>query len=1042
MVRVISRALFLLVVGLSFLAIIRFSLIYRIRAAENILPNHQVSVAPTNIQPKPLASFGKLPLSFETNQGQTDARVRFLARGRGYTLFLTGDEAVVAMSKDVAQHPLSGAAGLQGHLLASHLNLENGADNDVEGPQDRRAGPALRMRLIGANANAAVTGADELPGKSNYFIGNDPKKWRTNVPNYSKVKYQNVYPGVDLVYYGNQRQLEYDFVVAPGADPSAIVLDVGAVGEPPTVAAVYDRRSAVGTPPLQERAHRDAPLQIAPDGDLVVKVDDGEVRFHQPIVYQPDPPSTASSSGSSLVTRHSSLLDGRFVLTASNQVRFAVAPYDRTKPLVIDPVLSYSTYLGGSNHEGANGIAVDSLGNAYITGLTNSTDFPTVNPPQATNHAYPNSNVFVAKLNSAGSALVYSTYLGGSGLSEDGVNVGDSGYGIAVDSSGNAYVTGTTASVDFPTVNPLQASPHGAFVAKLNATGSALVYSTYLGGSSSADDGYGIAVDSSGNAYVTGATTSRDFPTVNPLQATYGGGAYDAFVVKFNPAGSALIYSTYLGGSGFWGDFGQGIAVDSSGNAYVTGQTCSTDFPTANPIQISAGSECSSARFGGDAFVAKLNAAGSALVYSTYLGGTGDDLGLGIATDSSGNAYVVGSTESTNFPTANALQPNNAGDYQVFVAKLNAAGTALVYSTYLGGNKDDFGYGIAADSSGNAYVTGATSSPNFPTVNPLQATNHTSYPNTNAFIAKLNSAGSALAYSTYLGGSGGERGLGIAVDTSGNAYATGATYSTDFPTMNPLQATNHGNDDVFVAKILPGGAAPLVNLSPLSLTFGAQNVDTASAAQTVTVTNTGTANLTISTVLIGGTNAGDFATSADTCTGATVTPNSDCTVSVTFTPSATGTRSASLIFTDNASNSPQTLGLTGVGGTAPPVAGVSPSSLTFSNQNLGTTSGSQSVTLSNSGNEALTITSIATSANFGQINNCTGSVAGDGSCTIYVTFTPGAIGPLNGTLTITDNSNGVANSTQSVALSGTGQDFTLAVAGGSSTSATGDSTKA
>src|SRR5271157_3530994 len=498
-------------------------------------------------------NYGRLPLRFEANQGQTDSHVKFLSRGRGYSLFLTGDEAVLTLGSAsqnanrksqnpgvkagllpalracpepcersangiVAQHPLFGAAALP-DLLSLSVPKEK-PDNHVEEPRDRKEGPALpssyrladsgdsstvlRMRLVGANASAAVTGADELPGKSNYFIGNDPKKWRTNVANYAKVKYQSVYPGVDLVYYGNQSgQLECDFVVAPGADPDAIrlalsgdlevgsrqtavggtdatrsALDVGAVREPPTVAAVSDRRSAVGTPPLQERAHRDAPLQIAPDGDLVVKTDGGEVRFHKPIVYQPGLPSTAYSVGSSPVIRHSSLVEGHYVLQANHQVGFKVASYDHTRPLVIDPVLSYSTYLGGSGNEIAYAIAVDSSGSAYVTGFTYSSDFPTTAGAFRTSSV--GGGVFVTKLDPTGTTLVYSTYLGGSGQS-------DIGYGIAVDASGNAYVTGLTGSSDFPTLNPVQPTNHGsanAFVAKLSPAGSALIYSTFLGGSS------------------------------------------------------------------------------------------------------------------------------------------------------------------------------------------------------------------------------------------------------------------------------------------------------------------------------------------------------------------------------------------------------------------------------------------------------------------------------------------------------------------------------------------------------------------------------
>ncbi len=460
---------------------------------------------------------------------------------------------------------------------------------------------------------------------------------------------------------------------------------------------------------------------------------------------------------------------------------------------MIDPVLTYSSYLGGSRHESGQSIAVDSAGNAYVTGDTTSADFPTASPLQPSFGAGI-GEVFVTKLNASGSGLVYSTYLGG--------GAGNWGTGIAVDSSGNAYVVGNTTSTDFPTAKPFQAinkaSPnarYSSFVAKLNAEGNRLLYSTYLGGSVE-NWGYGIAVNSSGNAYVTGSTLSADFPTAAPFQAdnkaTPKTETVTAYVAKLNSAGSALVYSTYLGGSD--GDSGQGIAVDSRGNAYVTGYTSSADFPTVKPVQASNRGDF-------DAFVAKLNPDGSALVYSTYLGGGGVDYGYAIAVDSFGNAYVTGRTYSADFPTANPLQASYGGELDAFVAKLNAAGSALVYSTYLGGSRYDEGNSIAVDSSGNAYVTGVTFSINFPTASAFQATCGGCSSYADAFVAKLNAIGSALVYSTYLGGSGVNYGYGIAVDSFGNAYVTGETSSTGFPVAYPLQPSAHGSFDVFVTKI-------------------------------------------------------------------------------------------------------------------------------------------------------------------------------------------------------------------------------------------------
>jgi hypothetical protein len=1001
------------------------------------------------VQPRLAQNYGRLPLSFELNQGQTDARVRFLARGGGYTIFLTDDEAVLTLKRSsVVSGQLSvaptgtrpgtsrwGERGLPGRLdpfgpfaagagrwpsLAQELqslwpslipDLSQMFRDPYAGKDAMAVGPefpppqVMRMRLADGSAHARVVGLDELPGKSNYFIGNDPKKWRTNVPSYAQVKYEGVYPGVDLVYYGNQRQLEYDFVVAPGADPNQIKLSF---------------------------AGADGMRVDAASGDLVLKVGDDELRFHKPAVSQPTVAAMSSSPSKPVAalserrrrseTAATAELDGAFVLASNNQVAFRMAGYDPQRALVIDPVLIYSTYLGGSYYDLGYGIAVDAAGNAYVTGQTDSGDFPTANPLQPNNRAScgaPCSNAFVTKFNPTGSALVYSTYLGGS--------AGDLASGIAVDSSGNAYVTGATSSIDFPTANPFQGTcdvsppPTGtgscedAFVAKLNPAGSELVYSTYLGGSHN-DYGEGIAVDSSGNAYVTGVTSSDDFPTANPFQ---GAPAYFtdwtyAFVTKLNPTGSALVYSTYLGD----GTEGTAIAVDAAGSAYVTGDTGWMYFPTtANSFQPSYGGNQ-------DAFVTKFNPGGSALVYSTYLGGSETEYGQGIAVDSFGNAYVTGYTDSSDFPTANPIQGcakcgASIPPYDAFVTKLDPTGSVLVYSTYLGGSGWDYGEGIAVDAAGNAYVTGNSGSTDFPTANPLQACS-----NNNAFVAQFNPTGSELVYSTCLGGAGGNStwGYGIAADGAGNAYVTGVTNQNNFPVANPFQP-NCDNcwsvaGDAFVAKISTSFTGPWVSLSALSLSFGSQYVCCA-PIQTVTVTNGGTADLTISTVTMAGTNPSDFPKSADTCTGATVTPTNTCTVSATFTPSAPGSLSASLIFTDNASNTPQTVSLTGTG--IVPVASVSPLSLTFGNQNLGTTSGSQPVTLSNTGNEALTIASIATSsANFGQNNNCPSSLAASGSCTINVTFSPTATGPLTGTLTITDNSNGVAGSTQIVALAGTG----------------------
>jgi hypothetical protein len=547
------------------------------------------------------------------------------------------------------------------------------------------------MQLLGANPAPQMVGMEELPGKVHYFRGNDPQKWRTNIPTYAKVHYTAVYPGVDLVYYGHERQLEYDFVVAPGADPTAITLGFAGV----------------------ERVDVDA------QGDLMLTMAGGLLRFQKPVVYQEEDGRRQPVAGG-------------YVRKGPHQIGFQVATYDPARPLVIDPVLSYATYLGGSGNNNGRGIAVDAAGAGYVTGETASPDFPIVHPLQPTLRGFPDT--FVAKLAGDGSALVYATFLGGRNP--------DLGEGIAVDAAGAAYVTGVTQSPDFPTGHPLQPTLRGnadAFVAKLSADGTALVYATFLGGSSSSDEGRGIAVDATGAAYVTGPTGSPDFPTWHPLQPTFGG-LFDAFVAKLTPDGTALVYATYLGGSVM--EVGFGIAVDAAGAAYVTGLTGSPDFPTRNPLQPTYGGHR-------DAFVAKLSPDGSAFIYANYLGGSGDDGGAGIAVDAAGVAYVTGSTDSADFPFVHSLQPTHprAFNSDAFVAKLTPDGIALVYATSPGGSSTDSGHGIAVDAAGAAYVTGSTDSVDFPTVHPLQPMLGGFW---DAFVAKLTSEGELPLVNTFV----------------------------------------------------------------------------------------------------------------------------------------------------------------------------------------------------------------------------------------------------------------------------------------------------
>jgi hypothetical protein len=675
-------------------------------------------------------AYARVPIYFEENQGQVDSQVKFLTRTGGSTIFLTASEAVFAL-------PHSNC-GLPDIDALRDGAIENTARSNCE-PQMS----VLRMQLSGANPSPNVVGLDRLEGIVNYFIGTDPAQWHANIPTFGRVQYNEVYPGVNLIYYGDGRQLEYDFQVQPGADPGRVSLNF------------------VGADDL----HLDA------NGDLVIMTAAGEVRQQKPLVYQDTDEGRQQ-------------IQGNYLLKGNSEVGFSLGAYNLSRPLIIDPVLAYSTLVGGSGSDSGISIAVDAFGNAYVTGETGSTNFPIANAFQP-NPGGGQSDCFVTRFNATGSALVYSTYLGG--------NRQDNVRGIAVDSSGNAYLSGHTTSSNFPTANAFQ--PNSAsnnildvYVTKLNPAGSALVYSTYLGGTGN-ELGGGIAVDSSGNAYVVGETVSTDFPTASALQPNIIGPS-DAFVTKFNAAGSALVYSTYLGGDG--SEQGLGIAVDTAGNAYVTGRTAfSLTFPTANAFQpkiVGGQSDC---------FVTKFNAAGSALVYSTYLGGANEEMGVSIAVDAAGNAYVTGPTNSPNFPTANSFQPQLTSVLvpDGFVTKFSAAGS-LVYSTYLGGNQSDTPTGIAVDSAGSAYVIGLTNSPNFPIVLAFQPNLQGSF---DVFVTKLNVAGSALIYSTYLGGGGTDTGSGIAVDSAGNAYGTGLTTSQDFPVTNFSFAAGIAN--AFVAKI-------------------------------------------------------------------------------------------------------------------------------------------------------------------------------------------------------------------------------------------------
>ena len=826
----------------------------------NNVPAVHVASAPNLRQLR--SAFAQLPLAFEENRGQANPQVKFLARGSGYELFLTGDEAVVSLSR----------------------SLKNMS--------------VLRMRMANAATSPRVGASERLPGTTNYLIGKDPAKWQRGIPQFARVRYSDVYPGIDLVYYGRQGRLEYDFQVAPGADPNGIAVQFS---------------SQTG-------------VRLDSDGNLVLPTESGDVRFERPRVYQ--------NFGEEQRT-----IPGKFVLRADGTVGFAVGQYDRSRTLIIDPVLAYSTYLGGSGDEscttilgtttpGCPAIAVDSAFNIYVAGSTTSTDFPLVSgatPYQGTLKG--GADVFITKLNSTGSAQLFSTYLGGTG--------NDSTAGIALDPGFNVYVAGTTNSADFPTTSnavqsTAQSSGNHAFVSEIKSDGTALNYSTYLSGTG-VDTATGIAVDVQGKIYVAGTTTSPAFPTSGNFPVSTSPAPFQAtpkainqyFFSKLDPAASSgsasLLYSTYLGGStpSSGATLGGGIALDTNRNIYLTGGTDFTDMPALN----AAGSYVG----GKDIWIAKFNAisqtTGSQQAYLTYLGGSGDDIGNGISVDSAGNAYVTGSTNSadvlshtpnpagvvpfqTCLDTPNTTTcPTGLTATDAFVAKIGSAPASgqtmfpLNYFSYLGGTANDSGLAIAVDSNQGARVTGMTASSDFPaTANAPAGLVYGG--GTDAFAARIDTTATTSTatshYATFLGGSGTDIGTGIAVDVSGTSYLTGETDSPtgSFPTASPFQASLNGPSDAFVTKL-----TPTVNLA-LTATASPTTVGAGNQV-TFTYTITNNADLTSQTTFTdflpaSGATFTSATTSAGSCgtaTGGTVTCNisalnsgSTATVTVILAP--------------------------------------------------------------------------------------------------------------------------------------------------------------
>ena len=732
-------------------------------------------------------AFGSQPLSFERNAGQVDPSVHYVARSSSTTLYFTAEGVTfsfvhtTATGKVVRQH---GQDQREVSLVASESDIQQRALTQA-------VSTVANVRFIGANPDPSITSGAELPGKTNYLLGNVVEEWQVGLSSYEDITYAKLYPGISLKLEGTGRQLKGTYTVAAGADPTRI------------------RWTYMGA--------RD--VSLTPSGDLQIAL---ASRVGESITLVEQRPVAWQVIDS---RRHSVHAEYKI---DHDDISIALGAYDPTLPLIIDPTVVYATFLGGSGIDMARSTTTDGEGNVYVTGNTTSLDFPTANAVQSQFGGDINNNglgdVFVTKLDANG-VLVYSTYLGGLG----GQEFGD---GIAVDDEGRAHVTGDTNSSDFPIIastayqpnlNGVAGATTDAFITRLSADGTSLDYSTYLGGSSR-DGGSAIALDNAGNAYLTGITQSPDFPTVNPFQPSFAGGS-DAFITKLSPDGSELLYSTFLGGGQIGGssnDWGSAINVDPSGSAYVGGTTGTDDFPTLNPIQSQrAGSN--------DAFISRLSADGSALLYSTYFGGTDEEIDVQLALDTSGNIVVAGRTSSSDLPTVNAVQPNYGGGRDAFAAKLTADGTSLIYVTYLGGSSGEFLYGLAVDPSGNTYLTGSTDSADFPTVNSLQPFAG----GFDVFVTKLSSGVPNVLYSTFLGGGPSNRSDvgfgGIAVDAVGNVYISGFTKSLDFPTTNASQgAYGGGQRDAFIAKIFdPAGIIPrpLTALAPAGVWVGLKNSD-------------------------------------------------------------------------------------------------------------------------------------------------------------------------------------------------------------------------
>jgi Bacterial Ig-like domain (group 3)/Beta-propeller repeat len=982
-----------------------------------VLPHHRHNLVASSLQPaslllrtaapganasqRLLSKIAQLPLSFEENRGQFDPHVKFATRGADYGLFLSGAEATIVHHREV-------------HLGDGDVSSMMAALGNAE----VRTLSATQLTWLGANPKAEPLGVDRDGSQSNYFIGKDPRKWQRHVRHYDRVQLAGLYPGIDLVYHGAQKQVEFDYVVAPHVDPNAI--QVGISG--PSIVGL----DATGQ------------LSISSSGDKMLLL--------PPVAYQ------QKDGKRELVEAHYALAD-------SHRFGFRFGKYDTSRPLIIDPVLVFAVSFGPNvNDTIVSDVALDATGNIYITGTTCETNYPTTSgvfqPAGGNNLSQACNDAIVTKLDPAASTLIYSTYVGGQTSVDFGIR-------LLVDAAGEVTVAGTTASTDFPTtagvfqsqakggscnysMNLEQQACSDAFLLKLSADGSALEYSTLFGGSRE-EIALAVIQDTAGDTYVAGQTDSPDLPLGGtPFQSAYGGlgncqggvvPCGDAFIAKFNPTGTQLLASTYLGGDD--DDFAAGLALDSAGDVYVGGAADSTNFPTtAGSFQPTHAGTTDNR----DAFIAKFDSALHTLQYSTFVGGADDDIAFAIRVDSTGAAYITGSTLSATFPTTTGafqttykgpdpaitncgstldsgiLAQPDCGD--VFVAKIDPskpAASQLVFSTFLGGSNSDFAYDLALDSQRNVWVVGDSNSPDFPYTNdayfkPQQGA---------LFVSEIKNDGTQLLFSTGLSVGGGGLALGINVDSEDNVFVAGQGMIS--PTPGTYSFGTPGQ--IFVAKYSTGPAQPGVLLSNAALAFSGVT-NGAGAPQSVTLTNNGTGTLHLAITLVNGTTGNPLAFSESDNCPATIAAQGTCTIKATYLPTVPGNDGAILQILDDAPGAPHSIQLSGTNAPTTSTSFV-PATLSFPGEEPGVTSAAQTSGLNSNSAGASDIFAVNTGApvlsgpNASEFNvdesQCAPKANG---CFVSVTFTPAAsaTGTRTATLTVPTTA---PNSPHVLALTGT-----------------------